>query len=59
MANLIRNPSPHIAPVSRMLALVRCAWTPGWTEDHSRSYGPKEAQVQACLNKWYPLMGDY
>ncbi|MEE8495660.1 MAG: hypothetical protein V3S21_04210 [Xanthomonadales bacterium] len=28
--------SPHIAPVSRMMALDSCGWTPGWTESHSR-----------------------
>lgn len=34
-----------------MMALDRCAWTPGWTEDHSRSYGLKEAQAQSHMDK--------
>jgi len=41
----------HIAPMSWMMALARCDWTPGWTEAHSNSYGLKEAQVQAWLDK--------
>jgi len=44
---LFRVTNPHIAPVSRMMAQVRCGWTPGWTESRSRGYGLKEAQVQA------------
>ena len=39
--------SPHIAPVPRKLVPDRCGWAPGWTEDHSRSYGVREAQAQA------------
>ncbi len=34
-----------------MLAQDRCVWAQGWTENRSRSYGLKEAQVQAYLNK--------
>jgi len=33
------------------IAEDRCGWTPGWTEIHSHSYGLKEAQVQACMDK--------
>ncbi len=29
----------------------RCDWAPGWTEDHSRSYGLMEAQVQSYMDK--------
>jgi len=29
----------------------RCGWAQDWTEDRSRSYGSKEDQVQACLDK--------
>ena len=43
--------SLHFAPVSRMMAEVRCGWAPGWTEIRSRSYGLKEAQVQMQLNQ--------
>ena len=43
--------NPHIAQVSRMMAPDRCDWMPGWTEDHSRSYGLKEAQVQSYMDK--------
>ncbi len=31
--------SPHIVPVSKIMALDRCGLTPGWTEGHSHSYG--------------------
>jgi len=43
--------NPDISPASRMMAQDRCVWAPGWTERHSRSYGLKEAQAQACLDK--------
>jgi len=49
--------SPHIAPVSRIMAPFSYDWTPGWTETRSRSYGLKEAQVQVKLNK--PGPGDW
>ena len=32
-------------------------WTPGWTEDHSRSYGLKEAQVQLYMDEVRPEPG--
>ena len=55
--------SPHIAPVSRKLALDRCEkvrpgtgreaglghWALGWTETNSRSYWLREAQVSGRL----------
>ena len=37
--------------VSRMMAKDRHGWAQGWTEIHSLSYGLKEAQVQAQLDK--------
>ncbi len=40
-----------------MMAKDRCDWTPGWTEDHSRSYGLREAQVQLYLEKVRPETG--
>ena len=43
--------SPHIAPVSGMLARGRCDWAPFWSESHSCSYDLSEEQVQAWLNK--------
>ena len=46
--------SLHIAPVSRAMTQDRCGCTPGWTESHSHSYGLKEAQVQAYLDKSAP-----
>jgi len=49
-----QEPSPHIAPVSRMMARARYDWTPGWTDSHSYSYGLKEAQVQSYLDKPWP-----
>jgi len=49
--------NPHISPVSWMMALDRCGWAPGWTEDHSRSYGLKEAQVQSYMEKVRPGTG--
>ena len=46
---------PILAPISgqnsRTWCQDRCVWTPGWTEIHSGSYGLKEAQVQACMDK--------
>ena len=33
------------------IAEDRCDWTPGWTEDHSRSYGLREAQVESYMDK--------
>ena len=46
--------SSYTVPASRMLAQGRCGWTQGWTEAHSQSYGLREAQVQAQLNKPEP-----
>ena len=48
--------NPHIAPVSRKLAPARCGWAQGWTETNSRSYWLREDQVQAYMDKWYPLI---
>ena len=33
------------------IAEDRYNWTPGWTEDHSRSYGLREDQVQFYLDQ--------
>ena len=45
------KPSPHIVPVTQLLARDRCSWAQGWTEVNSHSYWLREAQVQAYLNK--------
>ena len=44
----------EIAPVSGMIAPARCGWTPLWSKKHSRSYGLREEQVQACQDKRGP-----
>jgi hypothetical protein len=51
---IVHRASLHIAPVSRAMMQDRCDWTPGWTESHSLSYGLREAQVQAHLDKSAP-----
>jgi len=43
--------SPIIVSVAQVMALDRRVWTLDWTETHNQSYGLKEAQVQACLDK--------
>ena len=47
-------PNLHVASVSGMIAMARCDWTPPWSENHSRSYGLSEGQVQACLDERGP-----
>ena len=34
-----------------MMATDRGAWAPGWSASHSRSYGEREAQAQARMDK--------
>jgi hypothetical protein len=43
--------SPHVSPVSRMVAPDRYDWTPGWTEANSHSYWLREDQVKAYMDK--------
>ncbi len=37
-----------------MIAPDRCAWVLGWTDSHINSYGWREAESRACLNKLEP-----
>ncbi len=37
-----------------MMAQHRCGWAQGWSASHSRSYGLREDQADACLGKPAP-----
>ncbi len=43
--------SPHMALLARFLAPDYGAWTQGWTETHSRSYGLRETQVPGAVGQ--------
>lgn len=34
-----------------MMAKDRRGWAPGWSASHSRGYGWREAQAQACMDE--------